>query len=233
MIGYLALVLAVAAVFYLAVPGMGAFIVRGQWRLFRRTINEISRYPIAGARAMGRVKNSFVGYFRFFGTLESIQGDDRIWIANGPSSVAVDLKRLSVYMLPDAAPRQGREEADLAAVPWNRIFSLSEGTTILVGGALYAEEGRGVFRPHGRRKPLVVIYDCGREHIIPQAVRSGRQRNEFWNIFTIPSIVTGAFTLILLAYFLLGMPDQRFPALVALSASLAPVAPFLPPAFPL
>jgi hypothetical protein len=43
MLWYLALICAIAAVFYLAVPGMGAFIVRGQWRLFRRTIGEISR----------------------------------------------------------------------------------------------------------------------------------------------------------------------------------------------
>jgi hypothetical protein len=234
MLWYLALVFAIAALFYLAVPGMGAFIVRGQWRLFRRTIGEISRYPMANARAVGRGKNVFIGYFRFFGTLESIQGDDRIWIADGHGSVAVDLNHLSVYLLPaSASPGQDRDEADLAAVPWNRIFSLSEGTTILVGGALFAEDGRGVFRPYARQKPLVVIYDCKRENIVPQAVRSGRHRNEFWNLFTIPSIVTGSFTLFLLAYFLLGSLDQRVPALVALAVSLAPLAPFLPPAFPL
>jgi hypothetical protein len=233
MILYLILVLAIAAIFYLAVPGTGAFLVRGEWRRFRRTIGEISRYPMASMRTMVRGKNAFIGYFRFFGTLEAIQGDDRIWIADGHGSVAVDLKRLNVYMLPASSPKGAREEAELAAVPWNRIFSLSEGTTVLVGGALFAEEGRGVFRPQGKRKPLVVIYDCKRENIVPQAVRSGRQRNEFWNLFTIPSTVTGSFLLFLIAYFLLGAVDQRIPALISLAVCLAPIAPFLPPAFPL
>ncbi len=234
MFWYIALVFAVAIFFYLALPGLGAFIVRGEWQLFRRTLGEISRYPMAGMRAIGRAKNGFIGYFRFFGALESIQGNDRIGIADGHVSVAVDVKRLSVYMLPaSSSPERGREEAELAAVPWERIFSLSEGTTVLVGGALFAEDGRGVFREHAHRKPLVVIYDCKRESIVPQAVRGGRQRNEFWNVFTIPSIATGAFTLFLLAYFLLGPLDQRVPALMALAVGLAPISPFLPPAFPL
>jgi hypothetical protein len=66
-----------------------------------------------------------------------------------------------------------------------------------------------------------------------RVIWSGRQRNEYWNQFTIPSLITGSFGLLLLAYFLLGSPDMRIPALTALAAGLGPASPFLPPAFPL
>jgi hypothetical protein len=53
------------------------------------------------------------------------------------------------------------------------------------------------------------------------------------NPFTLPSVAIGALTLILLAYRFLAVPEARVLALVALTAGLAPVSPFLPPAFPL
>jgi hypothetical protein len=118
-------------------------------------------------------------------------------------------------------------------VPWNRIFSLPEGTPILVGGALFTEDGRPVFRGHGRVKLLVVIHDCPRESIMHQAIWSGRQRNEYMNAFTLPSVVTGSLSLLLFAYWLLMRPDLQIPALVSLTAGLAPVCPLLPPGVPL
>ncbi len=232
MLWYLALILATAGLFYLAVPGVGAFVVRAQWRTFRMTINEASRFPMLNPRVLGRRKDGFIGCFRFFGTLEAIQGDDRIWIINGALSVAVDLRNVNVYLLP-AAPSPDQADTELRTVPWSRIFSLPEGTTILVGGALFGEDGRGVFRTQNKKRPLVVIHDCKREHIIQRAIWGGRQRNEYWNPFTLPSIITGSFSLFLLSYLLLGDSGQRIPALLALAMSLAPMSPFLPPAFPL
>ncbi len=233
MLWYLALILAIAILFYLAIPGIGAFLVREQWRLFRKRITEVSRYPMLNPRAPGRERNAFIGYFRFFGTLEAIQGDDRIWITNGAFSVAADLHHGSLTMLPAASPGQSDEDSELRVVPWSRVFSLPEGTPILVGGALFSEDGRGVFGSRGKVKPLVVIHDCKREHIVQRAIWSGRQRNEYWNQFTIPSIIAGSFILFLLAYSSLVNPDLRVPAIVALAMCLAPVSPFLPPAFPL
>jgi hypothetical protein len=232
MLLHLLLIFATAALFYLAVPGIGAFVVRAQWRTFRTTINEISRFPTLNPRVLGRRKDGFIGCFRFFGTLEAMQGDDRIWITDGTLSAAVDLRRVSVYMLP-AAPSQDQADTELGTVPWSRIFTLPEGTTILVGGALFGEDGRGVFRTRDRRRPLVVIHDCKKEQIVQRAIWGGRQRNEYWNPFTLPSIITGSFSLFTLSYALLGNPDQRIPALLGLAMSLAPMSPFLPPAFPM
>jgi len=260
---YLVLILGIATLFYAAFPAIGAFMVRGQWRTFRRIVTAASRYPTATPSAAGRERAASVGLFRFFGTLEAIQGDDRIWITNGRFSVAADLRGVRVYLIPEGeedgrtsggggreaaeasgaeSEARGRESADargaesggaLRSVPWSRIFSLPEGTPIFVGGALFAEEGRAVFRAHGRTPLLVVIHDCPRESIVSRAIGSGRQRNEYMNAFTLPSVAIGALSLVLLALSLLSAPALRIIALIALTAGLAPISPFLPPGFPL
>ncbi len=240
MIWYLVMILGLAALFYVAIPGIGAFVARAQWRVFRRTVTTVSRYPTVNPQAASRERNVFVGLFRFFGTLEAIQGEDRIWISNGRFSVEADLRDVSVYLLPEGgSPPEnaagGRDTADtgLRSVPWSRIFSLPEGTPILVGGALFSEEGRPVFRDHGRIRLLVVIHDCPPESIMHEAIWSGRHRNEYMNAFTLPSVVTGSLSLLLLAYWLLTKPNLQIPAIMALTAGLSPVSPLLPPGFPL
>lgn len=230
----LLLVLGIAALFYLAVPGIGAFLARGQWRRFRRTMLAVSCCPTANPARIARDRPGLLGRYRFFGTLEAIQGDERIWITNGRHSVAADLGGLSVYILPrqGARPEDGRE-GEVRSVPWGRIFSLPEGTPMLVGGALFSEDGRGVFRSQGRDRLLVVIHDCPRESIVQMATWSGRHRNEYANAFTLPSIITGSLSLAALAYSLLSAPAGMIAAIAAITAALAPVVPFLPPGFPL
>jgi hypothetical protein len=238
---YLGLIIGIATLFYAAFPAIGAFLVRGQWRMFRRIVTAASRYPSATPSVVGRERASSVGLFRFFGTLEAIQGDDRIWITNGRFSVAAELRGVRVYLIPEGEEEEERESpaargesgGELRSVPWSRIFSLPEGTPIFVGGALFAEEGRGVFRDSGRTPLLVVIHDCPRESIVNKAIGSGRQRNEYMNAFTLPSVAIGALSLILLAFSLLSSPALRIIALTALTAGLAPISPFLPPGFPL
>ena len=246
---YLALIVGIATLFYAAFPAIGAFLVRGQWRTFRKIVTAASRYPTATPSVIGREHTAPVGTFRFFGTLEAIQGDDRIWITNGRFSVAADLRGVRVYVIPEgeedgrkspedvgaesAEDRGAESSGELRSVPWSRIFSLPEGTPIFVGGALFAEEGRGVFRNNRRPPLLVVIHDCPRESIVNRAIGSGRQRNEYMNPFTLPSVAIGALSLIVLAFSLLSAPALRIIALVAMTAGLAPISPFLPPGFPL
>jgi hypothetical protein len=237
---YLVLIAGIATLFYAAFPAIGAFLVRSQWRVFRNRVTAVSRYPTASALATGRERTASTGLFRFFGSLEAIQGDDRIWISNGRFSVAADLRGVRVYLIPESGGNAdldpvsaGAENAELRSVPWSRIFSLPEGTPIFVAGSLFMEEGRGVFRDHGRDQLLVVIHDCPKENIVLRAIGSGRQRNEFMNAFTLPSVAIGALLLVLLAFSLLAVPQLRVVALIALTAGLAPVSPFLPPGFPL
>ncbi len=237
MTGHLLLILAVAALFYVAIPAVGAFVARGQWRRFRAAMTEASRYPTASAAWVGRERGTPPGRCRFFGSLEAIQGDNRIWISNGRFSVAVDLRGVRVFLIPDGPPEgeaQGRRDSDtgLASVPWNRIFSLPEGTPMFVGGTFVTEEGRGIFRNHALAPLLVVIHDCPRERILMRAIGSGRQRNEYMNALTLPSVGIGSLTLLLLAFTFLGIPE-KLSGSIAFTAALAPIVPFLPPGFPL
>jgi hypothetical protein len=131
-----------------------------------------------------------------------------------------------VFLIPD------QEDTGLASVPWSRIFSLPEGTPMFVAGRCVSEEGRGTFREHPDVPLIVVIHDCPQESILVRAIGSGRQRNEYMNMFTLPSVGIGSLTLVLLAFTFLGIPE-RLTGLIAFTAALAPIAPFLPPGFPL
>jgi hypothetical protein len=228
---HLVLVICIAVLFYAVVPAFGAFLARGQWRRFRTTVTTVSHYPTATPGVVGRENAAPAGYYRFFGTLEAIQGDDRIWLTNGRFSVAADLRNVRVYLIPEAEHPETGAPA-LGSVPWSRIFSLPEGTPVFVGGALFSEEGRGVFRDSGRTRLLVVIHDCPKESVVLRAISGGRQRNEYMNSFTLPSVAIGSLSLVLLAFTLLGIPERTV-ALLSLTAGLAPLAPFLPPGFPL
>ena len=239
MAGHLLLVIGIAVLFYAVLPALGAFLARDQWRRFRRTVTLVSHYPTATPAVVGRERSAPVGYYRFFGTLEAIQGDDRIWLTNGRFSVAADLRNVRVYLIPEtessepvSLSHRGAAAASLGSVPWNRIFSLPEGTPVFVGGALFSEEGRGVFRDNGRTRLLVVIHDCPKESLVLRAISGGRQRNEYMNTFTLPSVAIGSLSLVLFAFTLLALPE-RLVSLLALTAGLAPLSPFLPPGFPL
>ena len=239
MVGTILLVLGIAFLFYAALPAVGAFFARGRWRRFRATVTTVSHYPTAGSGAVGGGRSVPLGHYRFFGTLEAIQGDDRIWLTNGRFSVAADLRNVRVYLIPEMEHSEsfslsspGAAPSALGSVPWSRIFSLPEGTPVFVGGEMFSEEGRAVFRDSGRTRLLVVIHDCPREAVVLHAISGGRQRNEYINPVTLPSVAVGSLALVLLAFTLMGLPE-RFAALFALTAGLAPLAPFLPPGFPL
>jgi hypothetical protein len=239
MAGTILLIAGIAVLFYAALPAVGAVLARRRWRRFRTTVTTVSHYPTAGPGVVGRDRSAPAGQFRFFGTLEAIQGDDRIWLTNGRFSVAADLRGVRVYLIPEieqgeafSLSRQGSSAAALGSVPWSRIFSLPEGTPVFVGGALFTEEGRAVFRDNGRARLLVVIHDCPKEKVVLHAISGGRQRNEYINPVTLPSVAIGSLSLVLIALTLLALPE-RVSALIALTAGLAPLAPFLPPGFPL
>jgi len=239
MVGTVLLVFGIAFLFYAVLPAVGAVFARTRWRTFRATVTRASHYPTASPAVIGSPRSQPLGRFRFFGTLEAIQGDDRIWLTNGRFSVAADLRNVRVYLIPEmersesfspSAP--GASPAALGSVPWNRIFSLPEGTPVFVGGTMFSEEGRAVFRDSRSNRLLVVIHDCPRESVVMHAISGGRQRNEYINAVTLPSVAAGSLSLVLLAFTLLSAAE-RLPALLALTAGLAPLAPFLPPGVPL
>jgi hypothetical protein len=236
---YALLVLVVGLVFFAAVPGTGAFVVRARWRGFRGRISASSLLPFIEYSHLAAAGGESPNRYRFLGTLEAIQGEDKIWVSNGHFSVAADLSSTMVYLLP--SPREGGDEGAVErneervpdeaprAVRWRRIFSLPQGIQIYLAGSFVVDQGRGVFRSADRDKLLVVIYDGDSATLLRRATWSGRQRNEYWNQYTLASLVAGSFSLLLLAFFLLRSPYSRIPALLALTAAAFPLSPLLPP----
>jgi hypothetical protein len=228
----LLLALGTALLFFALIPGAGAFSVRRQWRVFRRRMREASLAPFLHYADLAGAEGSR-GEFRVFGELEAIQGRDRIWINTGEFTVEADLSGVRVYLLPSLSGAAGGMDAlpdeEPAVAPWSRVFSLPSGMRLFVGGSLFLEEGRGVFRSGPRAPLLMVFYDGERESILKRAIWGGRKKNEYWNQFTPLSLLTGFFCLALLAYVSLRSSQVGLPGLLVLSLALAPVAPFLPP----
>ncbi len=224
--------LGTAVLFFALVPGAGAFTVRWQWRLFRRRMLEASLAPFLRYSDLSGAEGPR-GDFRVFGELEAIQGRDRVWINAGEFTVEADLEGVRLYLLPSLSGSGGLKEPlpdeEPAVAPWNRVFSLPSGLRLFVGGRLFLEEGRGVFRSGPRTPLLVVFYDGERESILKRAIWGGRKRNEYWNPFTLPSLLAGFLCLALLAYLSLRSAQAGLPGLAVLSLAAAPVAPFLPP----
>ena len=229
----------VSIIFFALFPGFGAFYVRRRWRIFRRRMIDSSLLPQVEYEQIGREPDGFLGSYRFSGELGAIQGDDTIWINSDTVSLSAELSGVSVYLLPSFsyAENEGvleRNEESLPdemprQVPWNRIFTLPEGTKVYISGRLYAERGHGVFRAERHNPLTVVIFDGDEETMLRRSIWGGRQRNEYWNQFTPVSLIAGSLGLLFLAYNFYRYSDSLVPALLSLTISMSPIIPLLPP----
>lgn len=225
---------------YVVLPLSGGFRVRRQWRRFREAIYQSMEYPIIDYPTV-RTEAPRGESFRFFGQIEAVQGDEQLWLTDGALSVQVNLKGVEVYTLPalnayDAEDRMEDNELAFADaspthLPANRITSFPQGTRIMVSGELVMVNSRPVFRSSGRMGDglLVLIYDGDPRTILRRSIWSGRQRNEYWNQLTPVSLTLASFGLFILTYIYLRSPGFLFHAHIALTMSLAPLAPLLPP----
>ncbi len=226
---------AIAVVFYFLVPGIGAFAVRHQWRNFRkRMISSVSSPLLNYARLHTEAPIPGETY-RFFGSLQALQGESELWLSGNNLSVSVDMSRVSLYILPSAphlsSPigEAGYPDETPRKIKWDRIFSLSEGTRMFVFGSIIRKNGKTCFVETPDAKLFVVIYDCSDEAFFSQAIWTGRQRNEYWNPATPGSLTVGSFSLFIYFYILLQKSYMQFPAGIALLLSLVPLLLFSPP----
>ncbi len=227
-------ILLAALLFYLLIPGIGAFYIRSSWRRFRRLLTESATYPPLDYRELRSVERSARPY-RMFGHLQAMQGDNTIWISSGKVSVCADLEHVPVYVLSSQSSwfESGFREYPVQPprkVLWEKISSLPEYTNIFLSGMVEWDENRGVFRSSPAQPLLVIIYEGDAHDMLLKAAWSGRQKNEYWNPFTPGSLVLGSFSLFIYFYILQGYPQQLLPALIAISLSVVPLVPLLPPA---
>lgn len=225
--------------FFLVLPGAGAFYVRGQWRQFRKNILESTLRPFVSYSEVHGSRKGYIGAFRFIGTLEALE-ENSVWIKNNRLTVGAFMDKCQVYLLPsqDIVEKEGLFENNIETLPeespqrisWRSIFTLPEGTMVFITGALFREGGRTVFKACREHPLMMVIFDGSEETLLRRSIWGGRQKNEYLNQFTFPSIIVGFFSLLIYAY-LLYRNDimMKQPFVTALAAGLLPLAGFLPP----
>jgi hypothetical protein len=223
---YALLALFLGLLFFGLIPAVGAFMVRARWRRFRSGMIEASNFRILDYTHLSSADEKRP--YRLFGNLEAFQGTDRIWVKGDNFSAAAELKNVTVHVLPGNHDGVLPDEAP-QRVAWRQISSLPAGTQILLAGSITRREGQIVFQSRPKNPLLLVIYDGERRSLLRRAIWSGRQRNEYWNQFTIISLITGMVALFLLSYAYLSNPGMRTPALIALTLGFSPLGALLPP----
>lgn len=206
------------------IPGIGAFLVRARWRRFRSSCMEAAAFPLPD---YGVLRDQKSGEYQFFGTIGALGEDGRVWIDDGNISVRVDLRNTPIYLMGSVT---SMEQYIPDLVSWKSIQTIPEGTKIYVAGYLEISDQGALFCSRPDRGLLAALYDGPSRELLIRAVQNGRERNEYWNTLTPISLTAGSFLLFIYFYLLLGNPLLRFPALLALTISLLPVSPFLPPA---
>lgn len=218
----LVLVLGLAALFYLLIPGLGALYVRRRWLNFRRSLMQSSMFPRATYADL-RGGQTESACFRFFGTLEAIEGNYTLWLADGQVSVAVDMTGTDLYILPKDP------EGTPIRRNWATLGGLTEGSRFYTAGRLERRDGQGIFR-HSREMPLIIImYEGDAREILPRAVTQSIQKNEYWNVLTPASLAAGFISLLLVAYLAIRVPAWRSAGILSLALALLPNTFFVPP----
>jgi hypothetical protein len=218
--------LAAALVFYVIIPVLGAVALRSQWHKFRDRVIELALSPTLTyadvAKAVGGGAGR--GSFRLYGSVEAIEGADRVWIRGDGVSALVDLSAAPVYTVPPGRPEAG----SVRRLRWRSVSSVVEGTRMFVGGRLAAESGRPVFVDDPDERLIAVIHDGDDEGLDARLIVGGRSLNEYFGYATPLSLALGLIALIVILFATRGSPFSSVRALVFLTGAL-PALPFAPP----
>lgn len=229
---YFVVTTALAFIFFLLFPLLGAFHVRKKWRLFRRKITQASFFPQLNYRTIRSKESGFLGNYRFFGSIQAIQNDDTLWISNKKLSITIELDYVTVYQLPVedySGEKRSFSEEPIQVMESKQIGALPEGTHVLVSGPLFVERGLAVYRSDNNTPLSILIYDGPKKTILRRTIWGGRQKNEYWNTATPGSMILGVLSLLALGYFLVRNPSLYNYAVIAFTAALLPLVPILPP----
>jgi hypothetical protein len=220
--------LAAAFLFFLLVPALGALGIRSQWRDFRRRVAELSAAPILTygdvARAAEGRGAEGGGTFRLHGSVEAIEGPDRVWIRGDGVSALVDLSRAPAYTVPPGEPEAG----SVRRLRWRSVSSVAEGARIFVGGRLVVESGLPVFVDVPGEGLVAVIHDGDDEGLAARLIVGGRSLNEYVGYATPLSVALGLIAISVILFAARSSPFSSVRALVFLLGAL-PALPFAPP----
>mgnify|MGYP006272189097 CR=1 FL=1 len=223
-------ILLTAFLFYLLIPGFGAFVVRARWRRFRRNVINASLLPIL---SYADLRKDTGQAYRFFGKLEAVQGDHRVWLSDGKLSVALELEHVWIYAVPSVEGTGGGSGIGRNEIPrvlsWDAVGSLPEGTPFFVAGRLAQHDGSPTFEEDPQIHLFVMLYEGSERRLLSRSIWVGRQRNEYWNVFTPVALAAGFVAQLLLAYLFFREGGGRIFGLTALTVALLPALPLFPP----
>ncbi len=225
-------------IFFILVPGLGAFSVRRRWRLVRGRLLEAGCMPRVSYHDYTSWEHEtgggVIGVRRMLACIDAVEGDDTLWVSNAELSAAIDMHQQKVVLLSgvqDDLLAGGMDEPAVSPVvlPWKRMLMISQGMQVFVSGLLYSEGGQLRFRDNPQQPLLVFIFEGDPGMLLYRGVWNSRQRNEYFNQFTPGSLILGSAALIFQAFVFLSDPDAYFLGLVALTMGFVPVLPLLPP----
>jgi len=227
--------LIISLIAFILIPGAGGVKALLEWRKFRKRIMESALLDMPAFSE--DFSEEFLGLYRFSGRIEALQSNSILWIKGEKISIQADMSESRLFSLPYNADFSGgpdflSEEGALPEEPpkkvsWKNIMSLQEGLKVYLIGFLKKENG--IMRMFGtRNSPLTAVF-YEKEDVVPMAVWSGRQKNEYWNPVTPWSLLAGSLSLFILAMtgFRLGFPG--YISNILLTMALFPITPFLPP----
>jgi hypothetical protein len=221
------------------VPVAGAFVIRRNWRVFRRRFDDLRLRPVLDYAAYCRFasEGSAVfgeNVFRFLGGMESLTDGHTLWIRSDTLTIPVSLSGALTYILPVSEKTEEPglfdpgEEAP-QRIRWNQVTTFTEGAKVFVGGILTRQDNRWSF-VSTREYPLLVIFYDGPAHTLAnRIIRAGRHRNEYFNPITPYAYMFNAFSQVLIAFSFLSRPAFRLTVLTAVIAIFAPLFALLPP----
>jgi len=145
--------------------------------------------------------------------------------------VRADLSKVPVFILPGRIGQDSDPSAENspAITRWKRLGSLPEGTEFFIYGQLSSESLVPIFRSVSRMPLLVIIHDTDRELFLSRAIRTGRQRNEYWNSISPFSFLSGVMLELLLILTLLQNSSGSLLLFVLVPLALLPGLILAPP----
>ena len=243
-----------AAIFYLCIPVCGGLVTRRRWLRFRRAVSSSLLWPLIDEQNIGRLRNDRIdnnridsdrinkdgtgvriqelGNYCFFGALEALQGNNSVWISNGVYTIVAHLHNQPLFMFDrDASTYAYRPKRTPLLANWRQVTSLPEGTQVFIAGPLYAVQGQLQFYSAERHEPLlVVLYEGTHNELHKRLIWHGRQRNEFWNLLTLPSLCAGMFVLGILTFITLRLyGSPQLVTLIIIVMALSPLLVLMPP----
>lgn len=225
-------ILSVAFFFYGIVPVIGAFSVRRNWRKFRSRFDNLRLSSLLDYKlyqdAASKGKE-----FRFLGGLESVTDDQTLWVRNDDITIPVDMKNVSIYLLPNIEDRTmsftSSKKSSPERIRFDSLSSLNEGAKVYIGGLLDMKNDRLTFLSTKEHPLLIIFYDGSRRNLSIRTIRAGRQRNEYWNILTPYSFAFGIFLELMYAFQFIARPAYQLTLITAIIAMFGPLFPLVPP----